>query len=112
MSDVPVKLYGACVVAKVAGCPRAGHGQGVGRVEQGLRAEAPHRDVSHCGVQLADRAEGIVRAKPTTLCKNSWLPLCFILSHETPTSSLTTTSSTSKLGCPESLILDLITRQL
>ena len=71
MSDIPVKLYGACVVAQVAGCPRAGHGQGVGRVEQGLRAQAPHRDVPHCSAQPADWAEGIVRAKPTTLCKNS-----------------------------------------
>ena len=35
-----------------------GHGEGVGRVEHGVRAEAPHGDAAYGRVQLADRAEG------------------------------------------------------
>ena len=41
---VPVKLDGAGVSAQVARPPRPRHGQGVGSVEHGVRAEAPHLD--------------------------------------------------------------------
>ena len=41
---VPVKLDGAGVAPQVARPPRPRHGQRVGSVEHGVRAEAPHLD--------------------------------------------------------------------
>ena len=63
------------------------------------------RDVSHRRVQPANRT-----VREQTSLENHFEGQWWKGRHHT--SSITTTSSTSKCGCPVSFILDLITRQL
>ena len=104
---VRVKLDGAGVVAQVARPPRPRHGQRVGRVVHGVRAEAPNCHMHCLCVQAAYWTVG----EATSLaCQISDLNLCTRTLYFT--SSTTTKSSTSKFGSSVSLMLDLITRQL
>ena len=104
---IPVKLDGAGVVAQKPQPASLSHGQRVGRVVHGVRAEAPNCHMHCLCVQAAYWTVG----EATSLaCQISDLNLCTQTLYFT--SSTTTKSSTSKFGCSVSLMLDLITRQL